>query len=262
MAITVLPQFRNPWVESLPGYLQNMALEKMAHRFKAGELEKSRKFQEEQQKLRLEQQEDLFRRRQELQTGLHLDRQAFETSERIAEQKFKEKQGRGYLTVKGKDFYWVVNKQTGEMKKTPVPVAEKAALSLKDRKDLARYKHDLRGQLARLKTRLKGPRSLTPTDNRLIDTELVRMAMTIEDDPTGPAVKQATVFFNKYAKGNFVYLFKKTKRSFLGEKQEAIRVDLPMRNGRQVTAQDIRDTLRDNPGKTLEVILRDLGVVE
>jgi hypothetical protein len=47
MAITVLPQFRNPWVESLPGYMQNMVLQRLSQKFRAGEAEKQREFQGE-----------------------------------------------------------------------------------------------------------------------------------------------------------------------------------------------------------------------
>jgi hypothetical protein len=45
---TVVPQFRNPWVQNLPNYLQNAALTKMAQRFRAGEGQKDRDFRAEQ----------------------------------------------------------------------------------------------------------------------------------------------------------------------------------------------------------------------
>jgi hypothetical protein len=44
---TVVPQFRNPWVQNLPNYLQNVALTKMAQRFRAGEGQKDRDFRAE-----------------------------------------------------------------------------------------------------------------------------------------------------------------------------------------------------------------------
>ena len=43
-----LPQYRNPWVQSLPSFLQNVALQKVAHKFRAGENQKSRDYQAEQ----------------------------------------------------------------------------------------------------------------------------------------------------------------------------------------------------------------------
>ena len=44
----VVPQYRNPWVQNLPTFLQNAALSKMAQKFRAGESEKSRDFQTQQ----------------------------------------------------------------------------------------------------------------------------------------------------------------------------------------------------------------------
>jgi hypothetical protein len=70
--------------------------------------------------------------------------------------------------------------------------------------------------------------------------------------------------FNDFATGNTVYLWRKTKRKFLRDREETIKVDLPIFNGKQVTATDIRETMADpkNKGKTLEDLLRGLKAVE
>ena len=105
------------------------------------------------------------------------------------------------------------------------------------------------------------PDSLSINDKRILDKDLTTMSITIESDPEGPGAKQAAKFFNDYATGTSVYLNKKTPRSFLSDKEETIRVDLPVHDGRQITASDIRVTLADpiNKGKNLEDILRGIG---
>jgi hypothetical protein len=70
---TVVPQFRNPWVQSLPQFLQNVALNKMAYRFKASEGQKGRDFHAEE-----------AMRQREYESGLLPGQRAFELQKQAA----------------------------------------------------------------------------------------------------------------------------------------------------------------------------------
>jgi hypothetical protein len=109
--------------------------------------------------------------------------------------------------------------------------------------------------------RRKHPDTLKKNDRRILDERLVTMAITIENDPEGPGVKQAAKFYNDWAAGPSVYFNKKTK-SWLGDKEEITRVELPFHNGKQLTAVDVRKTLAENKGMTLEDLLRGVGAIE
>lgn len=136
---------------------------------------------------------------------------------------------------------------------------QKQNIQLKKSEELAKFNKELDKKYSGTT-----PETMSPNQRRLLEKDLATMAITIESDKTSPAVKQATEFFNQFATGNSIYLWKKTKRKFLGDKEEAVRVDLPIRDGKQITAEDIRATLADpkNQGKTLEELLIALGAIE
>jgi hypothetical protein len=137
---------------------------------------------------------------------------------------------------------------------------------LKPKVPEAKDKNKLAMDLFKLKAeyKRKNPDTMDINDRRILDEKLVTMAITIEDDPSGPGTKQAGKFYNDWARGPSVYLHIKTNNKWLSDTEETIRVDLPIKDGRQVTAADIRVTLADpkNRGKTLEDVLRGLGAIE
>jgi hypothetical protein len=108
MAITVLPQFRNPWVESLPGYMQNMVLQRLSQKFRAGEAEKQREFEKEQSQL--------------------------SRSADVEAAKLKAKQP-SFGSVAGEENVWLYDKKTGDIKKTEIPVGAKGLDKLVRGKD-------------------------------------------------------------------------------------------------------------------------------
>jgi hypothetical protein len=105
--------------------------------------------------------------------------------------------------------------------------------------------------------------TLSKNEKRIRDEQVTRMAMSIEDDPDGPGAKQQVTFYNDYAgKSTSVYLWKKTPRVFGKDKEKAIRVDLPVYNGKQLTARDVQTTLSENPGMTMEQFLKAVKAIE
>lgn len=141
---------------------------------------------------------------------------------------------------------------------------DRRVLALEAKKQELRNKFAMK--LAKAKARWKGenPDTLSVNDRRILDKELAIMALSIESDPTGPGTRQAAKFFNDYATGNYVYLFQERKRKYLSDKEETLRIDLPILNGEQITARDIRETmsLPKYKGKTLSDLLRHLGAIE
>jgi hypothetical protein len=246
--IQPLPGARNPWVDSLPRFIQNLALQKVAQNFRAKELEMQREFDEAQDKKRAEARAEQGEKNREAKaTEAKLKRETPKPMNKL---------------VKGPEKYW--QHKGGVSTKTDIPVPpQRTGTSLEDKRNLAQFRHDLRKKLVGYKNTYgsKKPGTMSPNQERLLEKDVASMAMTIEGAKDDPAVKQATVFFNKFNKGNTVYLWTRGKDKWYGGagSEEAVRVDLPVINGKQVTAADIRETRKQNPDKSLEDILKQIG---
>jgi len=170
-----------------------------------------------------------------------------------------------------------LNEQTGEQVWQtgpgvgPVKTSEqeKSDIVKQRQTDLAHLRNTLSMDLVKWKAKYKktNPDTLDINDRRILDKDLTTMAMTLDADPAGPGSKQAAKFFNDYATGTSVYLNKKGKPSWgglVGAKEETIRVDLPVdpKTGVQITASDIRNTLKEEKTWTLEKLLRMIGAIE
>jgi len=170
-----------------------------------------------------------------------------------------------------------LNEQTGEQVWQtgpgvgPVKTSEqeKSDIVKQRQTELAHLRNTLSMDLVKWKAKYKktNPDTLGINDRRILDKDLTTMAMTLDADPVGPGAKQAAQFFNDYAVGTSVYLNKKGKPTWgglVGAKEETVRVDLPVdpKTGIQITASDIRKTLKEEKTLTLEKLLKMIGAIE
>jgi len=289
MAITVLPRNVNPWVAQLPQFVQQLAFQKIGQKFQEKQLEKEQSFREEE-----------LKKQRDFRTELSESEQASEDRRLLATQGFQLKKdinvspAEGYtgepediisiFKHDGKDYVkfkkkgnepetWkslkpmVINGVTtypqissrGQMKWEKFP-PEKEGSNWKEKLD---YAQQLKTQLVDYKKKYgTKPSGRTLDQNRLLQKDLVKMAETIDSNPSNPAVKESVEFYNNMSEGTNVYMWKTTKRTFLGDKEEAVRVELPVYEGKQLTASDIKTTLKDNPGMTMEQLLRAIKAIQ
>ena len=265
--IQVLPRNYNPWTQALPGFLQQMVFTNMSQKFQKSQAEERRKFAAEELAEKRKLDSEALTEKRAYEKDLTKESREFVTLEREARQRerleFEIKKNPSLKLIRGKHFFHLYNDRNGNVTPTKVPVGDPAGGGYDEKKKFADYKHGLAKELINLRQKYKGaPKTMSPESRRLLDKDLATMAMTIESTPDDPAIKQATVFFNKYAMGDTVYLWKKEKGAIWGESEKAERIRLPVKNGKQITAQDIRDTLVANKDKTLEDVLKHIGATE
>jgi len=288
MAITVLPRNTNPWVAQLPQFVQQLAFQQIGQKFQDKQLEKRQSFREEELAKQRDFRTELSESEQKSEDRRLLATQGFQLKKDInvspAEGytgepediisifkhngkdyvKFKKKGNEAEtwkslkpMTINGTTTYPQVSSR-GKMKWEKFP-PEKAD----NWKEKADYAQTLKTQLVDYKKKHgTKPGGRTLDQNRLLQKDLVKMAETIDSNPSNPAVKESVEFYNNMSEGTNVYLWKTTKRSFLSDKQEAVRVELPVYEGKQLTASDVKTTLKDNPGMTMEQLLKAIRAIQ
>ena len=244
--IQPLPGGGNPWAQALPGFVQQLAMMKVRQNFIAKEAEMKREYDKVQLERQRIYQEEQLKKKQE-----------FTSSENQKNRKVRVEVARNDRQSRAS-----VAQENRQAR------ANVAQANIRGRADVVQAQIKGRADLARELNRLnrtygsKAPGSMTPNQDRLLEKDVASMAMTIEGNKSDPGIKQATVFFNKFNKGNSVYLWKKSTNWYGGSSGEAVRVDLPIIDGQQVTAADIRETMKQNKGKTFEDILKSIGAIE
>ena len=280
-----LPQHRNPWTEQLPQFVQQLAIQKIGQKFQDKQLEKEQSFREEElakeREFRdaLQSSELQEKNRQRIATeGFELDKSTNvspadgytgEPEDVISVfphngktyVKFK-KRTKEKKTIQLPPIMWKGNKIYRQQDENGKITYDKTRPA-DDWKDKLDYAHKLKTQLVDYKKKYgTKPSGRTLDQNRLLQKDLVKMAETIDSNPSNPAVKESVEFYNNMSEGTNVYLWKTTKRSFLADKQEAARVELPVYEGKQLTASDIKTTLKDNPGMTMEQLLKAIKAIQ
>ena len=129
---------------------------------------------------------------------------------------------------------------------------------LQREKDLAQFKLGLEKDLINFRAdHPKPPDLLDANQRRLLSKDLLLVEEKIIANPEEEAVRPAIDMFNKYADGKHMYLWKKVP-SWGRDTEEAVRVQLPIVNGKQVTPEEVRSTAKQE-GKTVEEILILIG---
>ena len=116
----------------------------------------------------------------------------------------------------------------------------------------------------------KGPKEPTFTEERMSakDAAKAEEAIVNPDNEGNPALVGPMSIFNRFSSKPYVYIWKteKKKKGIIGFRKEVDvgvtkKIDLPIVNGKQVTAKEVWFTAQEN-GITMEEVLKLIGAIE
>jgi len=115
-------------------------------------------------------------------------------------------------------------------------------------------------KLSKERLELQKQQELVKRQGRSLDAE--QMILGNPEDPRSPVAVQQ--FQQNASQQPYMYITRETERWFGGKKIKAEKIQLPSdKEGKQITAQDIKDTLKANPKKfrNIQDVLKALGAM-
>lgn len=123
---------------------------------------------------------------------------------------------------------------------------------MEDKKEIIRFTKEM-------EAKYKKP---SDSQKRLVSKDLASMEEKILSNPDNEAVQGAIRFFNENSKTPYMFVWTpkhKKEGDIFKTSATAEKIELPIRNGKQLTSDDIRFTA-EKYNKTIEDVLRELGV--
>jgi len=120
--------------------------------------------------------------------------------------------------------------------------------------------------MGKTKNKPKDKEGLTPIQEKTLDKDIARAEEKIISNPEDEAVKPTIDLFNKWSDKPYMYIWKDevVTKYFDGKSDEPAqskKIDLPVKNGRQLSAKDIAYTAEEE-GKTIEEVLEAIGALD
>lgn len=268
---------QNPWAQFLPAMFQKMTMMNIENKYAMEQFKQKAIYDAQVKK-----EDRKYQERKDIET-FNRELEGYR-SKLVLDKFYKAPEMAMIYDPKNNQYVWGPKKsgaiaKPGEVQKTPEQIKKEAqaraegtaagtppstketpeqkrAADLKIKKDFYEWQMNFKKNFPEPPSK-----GLNANQQRVLDQSLADAGATILNNPESEAVKPHIEFVNKYlSKEPYIYTWV-TKKGFWGEKGKAQRVDLPVKNGKQITAADIKYTI-EQERKTMNDVLTELGLME